>query len=379
MAATKRGSRQRFQGAAQDLADAFSRVATKRSFLKYSDAERCRHAPTEVGNIEAAHPLLIELHSLSSNLCFAKSVVSKALRLLLEMKADDPAFYLRPEDESNYILTMTRRVVNLCSAVREGSHRPSKAAWVKSLPWATPPAKAMPPPCVDDDWVFGYDPEARSAWRAWTQSGKVGARQYCLEMKKPSEGSGAMLAVFDDGTNWKVTDVTYDDYKQSLREAPSHAQGSGVFWNGEHQVSHKKVTVRTRVDRTLLVSIYEETKTQILQVRADMFDNVDLAGAFMVELAEEWVKGKLSQHELKQMRNERLKQRDLGRKRKRAVDKQSASVELGGDEFDCVSQSENDSDAKVKKKPAGVGAGKKDKVRINTKTRDESQVMAASI
>jgi hypothetical protein len=77
------------------------------------------------------------------------------------------------------------------------------------------------------------------------------------------------VATFDDGTTHEITDMTIAKYK-ALKDGRKLPTGAGILMTVERKLTKNKVTVAQRVDRTLLMSVYEQ-KRQIAQVRIDVF------------------------------------------------------------------------------------------------------------
>jgi hypothetical protein len=69
-----------------------------------------------------------------------------------------------------------------------------------------------------------------------------------------------MMAVFEDGTEQIVPELTVAALEAAQTRGPVDA-----YWTGEHSLTHNALVVKKRVDRHLLVSLYEQQR-QICQV-----------------------------------------------------------------------------------------------------------------
>ena len=74
-----------------------------------------------------------------------------------------------------------------------------------------------------------------------------------------------------DGHEHQVMAVSVADY-ELLTKPRSNTKSDGLkdYWSGTHCNSNNAITIRTRTDRQLLVSMYKQKK-QVLQVRANKF------------------------------------------------------------------------------------------------------------
>ena len=100
---------------------------------------------------------------------------------------------------------------------------------------------------------------------------------------------------------------------------------SQVVWQGEHAISHHKIEVKTRQDRHLLMSIYEQGKW-IFGIRCDIFASTDSAGDFVKLMAEEFAKGKTERDDHKNMRDVGLAELGIDPKPQRAMKKPAAAA-----------------------------------------------------
>ena len=136
-----------------------------------------------------------------------------------------------------------------------------------------------------------------------------------------ADNDALIVAPFSDGSTAVVPGMTVGEYKLHLPSLQNRAHAPSLYSKIAPQTQHE-ISIRQRVDRKLLVSIYEHTK-QVLQVRADRFgevgddDNKTLdnahptiqkALAFLSPLADKFVDGELSKDGLTLGRDRLLKQ-----------------------------------------------------------------------
>eukprot|EP00972_Heterocapsa_arctica_P027402 4029007-Heterocapsa_arctica.AAC.1 len=82
------------------------------------------------------------------------------------------------------------------------------------------------------------------------------------------------MATWLSGETHEVPGLTIGKLKTFLRRGPGAGSSStGELWTGTHCDTKHKVTIHQRVDRFLLLSMYEQQR-QILQVRMNLFGPV---------------------------------------------------------------------------------------------------------
>jgi hypothetical protein len=89
---------------------------------------------------------------------------------------------------------------------------------------------------------------------------------------KSGETDALVQAVFLSGT-WSVPGLTYRRLQSMRGERGAQASGTGKLWEQTHVASSHAIFISQRVDRFLLLSVFEQTK-QRLQVRLDKFGPV---------------------------------------------------------------------------------------------------------
>ena len=166
-------------------------------------------------------------------------------------------------------------------------------------------------------YKFGYDAELRVSWRHLP--GLARSARELGEWKIPSDDSDPtrpMVCRWNDGQELEVGEVTVDMWKhwQDLIDQKQNHK-SEVLYAGEHKNTHHAITVRRRVDRDLMVSLYEQGK-QRLQIPVWKFaldgeetegkDAEARAGEFLREIAIRYAAGTLTVKELYAERDKKL-------------------------------------------------------------------------
>ena len=122
--------------------------------------------------------------------------------------------------------------------------------------------------------LWGWNNEMGTIGMAWRATGPKpkDARQFTTNLKEPAGGAAeaCMIAVFEDGSEYELTDLLVADYwasKEAQRLAP--AAGSGELWSMHHDASGLKMSIRPRKSRGDQFSLYLGPNDQICQVLAD--------------------------------------------------------------------------------------------------------------
>jgi hypothetical protein len=128
-------------------------------------------------------------------------------------------------------------------------------------------------------------------------------------------GSDIVMATFKDGTSDGVPGLTYEALR-SITRKPAATLATGMLWSEEHATTHHLVHISQRVDRCLLLSVYEQS-LQRMQIRMDKFgpvedqakqlpadsDVLQRALAFVKPIAEKFARGEIEAKEMTVLRN----------------------------------------------------------------------------
>ena len=158
---------------------------------------------------------------------------------------------------------------------------------------------------------YGFDCEHMKGFRA-LPDGRQMVFASELIIKDGAKDHDPMIARWADGSEHCLEDLTVGEYFKQMMDVEGGAvkgEKGGrrplpVHFTGD------KVVVKDRVDRHLLVSMYEGG-SQILQARADTLGDTDAEKesfvAIMVGIAKDYEKGDIQRCNLKSVREERLK------------------------------------------------------------------------
>ena len=148
-----------------------------------------------------------------------------------------------------------------------------------------------------------------------------------MEMSLPitvdpgEEDSAVLKAKFHDGFESQVPDMLVGAYRRGLRKAKG-SKASAVLWEAVQAGTHHKLIISQRLDRSLLISLYEQSR-QVCQVRADIFADISaedqrsqrpadhpaiVAGvAFMAAIGQKYATGELKKCDLHTERDRMMK------------------------------------------------------------------------
>jgi hypothetical protein len=275
-------SRDSYKGSAEDFAAAVKPFAASHgpSFCKYEDesfltasAKLC-HGPK---GVEGHLGLLGALHDLQANLSFNKTTVVKVLGILRDEFKKDAAWKMDSEEVSDWTDTLCRRLRNKCRCVGQGELK-SKAAWVNALPWrrgeslassASAPSSGSRPPTTSSDVKYGFDDELLLPYRVVNGNMDPGLP---LDMER-CRAANKVIATWVDGTELEFANMTVAEVEKSMENAKV-GKMPGDLWSGTHCRTNNIVTIKQKVDRSLLL-IIQESKKQICMVKINLFGKIE--------------------------------------------------------------------------------------------------------
>ena len=174
--------------------------------------------------------------------------------------------------------------------------------------------------------------------------------EVCLKVERQTEDTDPCIATWADGYKIDIEDVLSNELENYSNPRKDKAAVQKV-WEGEHATSHHRLFVQKRVDRSLLVSLYEQTR-QICQVQVKMFGPEDSEEAFqkaaklMTEIGETYATGSVGRSDLFKLRDDMIKKCGVNFKR--------ASTKRPSEQAMEVKQTmeEGDGARPVRKRPA---------------------------
>ena len=122
-------------------------------------------------------------------------------------------------------------------------------------------------------------------------------------------------AVFADGSKVELKQVSVAEYR-AICAKPAGSSSSNVKWTGQHKISHHKLTVTSKADRSLLV-VMTEQGAQILQLKVFWFgdegDAKSIATAFelMTSIAKRYENDVIKKDDLYAERDNELASRGI--------------------------------------------------------------------
>ena len=339
------------------LVDVFHAIAATKGVklcLYPEEKENVQEAKCHAEHIKKEKKLLKMLYEIDNKMAFKKSEVEKALKTVLKTK--QKTWNFKKEDASDWLDTMRRRIRCLCRIVGQQALRASskQTAWYKELELDKPTeAKSDDKPTgeksesedevseneqsedekveekeeananeeVNDKplYVVCFFDELMLATKSDARNPK-GKKELSAPLVPGDIDLELVVARFEDGAH-DVPGLTNGTLR-SLQSKRTSPVGTGRLYEKTHIESKNLITIQQRVDRSLLLSLYEQS-AQRLQVRMDIFgvvadqhtqlpadsETLKEAMAFMVEIADLFVENKISKMELKTERDKRLKTR----------------------------------------------------------------------
>ncbi len=122
-------------------------------------------------------------------------------------------------------------------------------------------------------------------------------------------------AVFADGSKVELKQVSVAEYR-AICAKPAGSSSSNVKWTGQHKISHHKLTVTSKADRSLLV-VMTEQGAQILQLKVFWFGDegdaksVATAFEFMTSIAKRYENDVIKKDDLYAERDNELASRGI--------------------------------------------------------------------
>lgn len=264
--------RNRFPGSAQDLADAILPYAEKhgKSFIRYPTDGKLSKAKIDVPSIEKVDELIRICVELQKNLCFSKKQADGCMDII--QKKLSKKWGLAASDVPDWLKTISGRFRNVMHVVEKAIEKKNPPKRTQRLgifdsgePDLEVPKEDLP------KYKYGWLPDLNVAFRL--VKGGSEDRQEPSEpiiLDPEQEDHQPVTARWPDGHEWVCPYVTHGSLKAAQRKK---APNEGTLWSSEHTVTHNKVTIIQRTDRSLLLSVMDQAK-QVLQARADLFGDL---------------------------------------------------------------------------------------------------------
>jgi hypothetical protein len=333
----------RFGGTADELYEILKKCASENgaSFCRYRDESAIvTEAKLVHGDdgVEGHLGLLTELHSLQANLSFTKVLVDEALGKIFADFKDE--WKMKNGDLDDWRVTLQRRIRNLCRCVSQGGVKSAGAQWVKNLPWnlssgapASSAASSVPvkkKPAIEVPYKYEFDMELLLPVRIKPGGAAEPGLPLATLNAEGSSLDDEVVAEWPDGHTAKIPGMTYGKVELLTKRGCKHTGGTGDLFASEHVESKNNVCIKQKVDRRLLLVVYEQTH-QILMVKLADFGKIEderhqvlathpacVGGlAFLKPLIEKYCRGEIKKTELPQKKGDALK--ELGIKTRSAA------------------------------------------------------------
>ena len=209
----------------------------------------------------------------------------------------------------------------------------SRAEWNRELPWNKKDKHDEVTQEDPDEYPFGFDNQVKLGWRVKSDD-PDGIKEWSLPVTVPAGGAPTdpITVTYPDGTEQTVHEFTLSQ----LAGLEVGRKAEPPLWQGSHKTTHHKLVIDQRVDRLLLLSLYEQGK-QVLQVGVKKFGEVPTgpptrlapthpavtrALKFIIPIAESYMEGAIEPEDLKIKRDELMQamQGSASNKKRKAAD-----------------------------------------------------------
>jgi hypothetical protein len=299
-----------YKGDPKRIAEIFEPIVRKRGkkLCTYPcEVEKTCEAVIYGKEMMAEDDLIFALWTENKSMVYSKLQIRTALEIILEAKKKE--WHMSSDAQEDWKVTICRRIRNMCRCISQkmSSKRSSgDPQWLRELRLGKVRSRAgdvespneeetqQPEPEEDEEPDDGslnrveskatsstqryltikFDRELMLATREGT------GRHASVETSEPikdrvAPGHEMVEAEFRDGSKHRVPGLTWETFRALIRAGK--AKGMGVLLSLEHKTTKHAIHIMQRVDRKLLLSIYEQGR-QKLQVSLDMFGKVEDQG-----------------------------------------------------------------------------------------------------
>ena len=168
---------------------------------------------------------------------------------------------------------------------------------------------------MEEEWFFGWDAEHNSAFRV-----RPDGQEHTFTTQVLEEGAAEdepIRVEFADGMVHSIAEITLAEWRMLMKPANKTRNIQAIHWQGKHSITKNSLVVKDRVDRVLLVSLYDKG-SQVLQIRKDKLPG-DAVVEIMKKAAVMYSEDKLNKNTLKIFKAEQLKEHTAVRKRPAAA------------------------------------------------------------
>lgn len=316
--------RSRFQGCADDIATALTEFATKPGWFKYCEEDGKGALNTKL--LQSSRSAFVELHKLTENLSFTQKEMEKAMRDIGDKHAAE--WEMSPVQLDEQAKVMAKRLRTACRHIAQALRKEPQPKWVKAIFDEAAPLDGNSE-LAEKDWpIWGWDPELEVGFR------KAGlkprdAMQTTKNIKEPEEAkvSDSMLAVFPDGREYELAEMTVEDWRlrsetqKAIADTKKHVQ---VLWQRKHEASGLQMQIRPRPDREMLCSLYLGT-AQVCQVPLSAFSDMAAAASLLRVVGEAFCDSKIGKNEFYTLRDSEAKKLGISLRSRKTSKKPAAA------------------------------------------------------
>jgi hypothetical protein len=242
-------------------------------------------------------------------MAFKKSQVVKALRIVFaELHV---GWGLDADKQDRWVGAIKARVLAIIAAVKKAEGNPKPPKWVAQLPWrkgsleggaaddlefgsgsdeeivpgdkggslqrqlealVAVPRQGQALVAVPDksSFVFGWDSETLFGWRAPLTAPDDRELSLPVRVGKGAAPTDPITCEWRDGMVHKITDITVIKFQMDATSVPVGKGAEEPLWEGEKASNHHRLRLDQRTDRSLLLSLKEQSR-QILQCKVENF------------------------------------------------------------------------------------------------------------
>jgi hypothetical protein len=327
----------RFTGTVDELEAAMMPLAELHcAFCTYSDESKSvKDAKVVHGvrGVEGHSELLQALYSIQPNLSFSKGLMEGALELMLKKSAKK--WRMTIPEQADWMTTMTRRIRNLCRVVSQAQLKQPPQTWLKHVPLiVTPPSakKAVKSPAK---YKYTFDNELQLPVRT-RLSDNFAEPGLPMTADSNLDSDGFLMAEWPDGEMAAMPGMTPESLRGMIK---AKAGSCGELFGMDHKDSNNRVSLRQKVDRTLLMVAYEQTKILVC-VRMNLFAKIEdercqtdpehpackAAVEFMKPLVVKYCSGKVERAKLNELKHQMLQDQGVKSIQKSVPMKRPASA-----------------------------------------------------
>ena len=221
--------------------------------------------------------LLHALHSAQKNLSFRKLTMEQAVQQLVDSSIITG---VKRQDVKTFATVVASRIRCMCRVVAQALAKDSAPKWImEHLPWLSHPAEASATPAKKvrgksssstgrEKYVYAFDEEAMLCTR---QSLSGGRKTKSLPLQvSDAEGEAGIAKFIDDDDVPHVAPGFSTRQLKVFLAARSSGSSVGPLWTGQQVGTKHTVTIQQKVDRHLLMSMFEQSR-QVCQIRLDAF------------------------------------------------------------------------------------------------------------